>query len=176
MNEVGHFPIDYPSIEDGTHSASHLAKAALGSEDLATNAVVKHVWIASGAGLGTLFPADGPVGAVPEELKAALAGLGPMDKIDWRELLKTLLPLLLKLLVCVALMLGLGLSAYALPPQAPTPPQGPELKKCDCAKGGKCLCFKGKGCKGEACRCGAACKCKKAKSRVTSVRMYAASC
>lgn len=139
---VGHVTVPYPLVEDGVHSVTHLAKAAAKVEILSASEAAAHAWVVVGVGLSQVMPLPKEC---PAELQAAFAAL-PVDKIDWKELLKTILPLILKLLACVVLMVGLVGFAEAVPPQAPA-------MKCLCPSGGKCSC-KGK------CDCGANCKCK----------------
>ena len=108
---VGHIPVGYPTLADGLHSAQHLAMILLGREEGGSAQVAAHGWNAAGAGLSVLLPLDGPMQAkaalvlTPEETATleSFVALKVDDaeraKIDWKSLLKTILPLILKLLI-----------------------------------------------------------------------------
>ena len=101
-----HVPVAYPTLDEGMHSAEHLLNVFLGSSET-LNQIVAHAWVASGAGLGVVFPTfDTKVYALaevatPEEkeaLKLALAPRGDVGAVDWKSILKIMLPILLRLL------------------------------------------------------------------------------
>lgn len=134
MEPMRHVEVPYPSVEQGAHSLSHLARAAIGQETLSTPDIAAHSWVATGGALSQLLPPDGPMAAkimtfTPEQRAAlnefATMRAGDMEKLDWSKaaaLLKVLLPLLLSLLGCfLFLFLLVGTALAAAPPQSTLP-------------------------------------------------------
>ena len=166
MNEVGHIPTAYPSVEDAMHSAQHLLKMAVGSEEAAASHVGAHSWIVVGTGLSQVLPLDRLMQAkanlvLTAEEREQLENFVAMKaddkaRIDWKSLLKTILPLILKLLICLAVVVCFSATAGA---SAPRPPQAPpipaEFLALDKVKPETCKCT----CKPDECKCCAGCCC-----------------
>lgn len=137
-----HVEVPYPSEEQGSHSLSHLAKAALGAEPVNASELANHGWVVVGAGLGVALPISSPDGMkaaaakldLTAEQKAALQDFTAMKAGDdvkadpkrWAAILKVVLPILLQLisgLGCLLVVLGCVGPARAGHRQAPLPPQ-----------------------------------------------------
>lgn len=175
-NPVGHIPVAYPTAEQGLHSVQHVVRHATGAEPLPASQLVAHAWVVAGAGLGTVYPPDGPMGSPSASLTAeeqatleefVQESRRPELKADpqrWKDLAKIVLTILLRFL-CLAVVLGVfAAHATAAAPQAPRPPQAPptiaekatpgpvkvkverQAKSCECSPACTCGCNSGEPC------------------------------
>lgn len=133
MADMKHVPVPYPTVDQGMHSVRHLINAAVGSEPADRNTLIAHGWVGSGSGFGQLFPTDGGMQAVDltDVEKQALGKFVEMEAdpaavgaAAWRETVKVILVLLLRLLGCLLLVVAFQADT-AVAEQAPRPPQAP---------------------------------------------------
>jgi hypothetical protein len=127
--ELGHVPVEYPSVEDGMHAVRHVISHAVGNEELAKEVLIANSWVALGAGLSMAFPigvtpeeaevedaphsAEKPVKITAQERKVLEQFQAAVEEKkqgraapDWKKLAKMAMEILMKFL-CLMLVLGL---------------------------------------------------------------------